>query len=557
MRIFILSLFLIINLLVIQDVKADDADRVSQLISVLKTGDSSSQIHAVEELGGIGMQSRPAIPALVDLLKTEPLEDNALSSEIAATLEKTGIDLPELLAKSIDGQDEVLSSHLCLVLNSGDIDRANKASALLKLRLENSDPAVRRSAVDGISLLGLSDADTIRQIIDIARDRDVRVSYRAISALGLIKPTKQEVVKALSFLTKSSSAAIRYRAIVSLGQIGSEAKSAIPSLASIAQSGSGPIAKKAADSLALIENQNSSPNIAEVTASSFEAAPSRAALDPSFVPGKPLDPVPSIKIPITSEPVAEAVNLASSPNEVEDRDAATKAVINGLNDDSTLVKQEAISKITEAGETASPELISGLEKILKESDPELREASSKALVKLGTPGMAVMVAASGSTDPLVKLKAIKALRTFDRPLTTEALIALRENLKDPDEQIRTQSAISLAMAKSIPGETIPLLIQTLEVNDVSASVSATIALSKFSEEAVKPLVSALNNPNPLVRSRAVTALGLMEEPPDNIADLIGPLVEDENADVRSSATQALSSIRAARVHPEEEEEEEK
>jgi HEAT repeat protein len=528
-------------------------NQVSQLILNLKSKDKSNQIKSVRELGLLGVESQEAIPDLIQTLRSEPLEKTELTSEIISTLEKEGVNLAELLVKSIDNQDEVLSTHLAIHLKDTSGLKTQNSSELVKKRLVAIDPTVRRIAIDAISILRTSDSESARLLIDLARDKDLRVSYRAISALGSLSPTKKEIIRALTLLTKSSSPAIRYRAIVSLGEIGKDAKISLPNLKSIANSGNGPIAKKAEEAVALIEEKEVPQ---DTDTASARAAMSRTQQMPEIETA-----VETVNLPVFSSPDqnAAASNTVDPNQESESSRLAkikivdtsaqdsvnSQTLLAGLNDSSPTIQKEAVTKLTQFPSLQSPELAEALRSKFSDSDPQIRDNASKALIKLGSDGMKEMIRLSNSSDPAVKLRAIKALRNFDRPLTTEAVIQLKENLKDQNETIRSQSAVTLGMSNSVPNETIPLLISSLHGSDLSTAVSATIALSKFNHDAVKPLLTALNSDNPMVRSRAITAFGLMETPPDDIVEILTPLLTDESSDVRASAQQALKSINAS------------
>ena len=93
-----------------------------------------------------------------------------------------------------------------------------------------------------------------------------------------------------------------------------------------------------------------------------------------------------------------------------------------------------------------------------------------------------------------------------------------------------------------PGQTaIPALIKALSdtnpVHDMAAS-----ALARMGPPALSPLIAALNDENPSIRSGAAAALGQMGEAATDAVPALIKALDDTDASVHRSASEALKNI---------------
>lgn len=116
-----------------------------------------------------------------------------------------------------------------------------------------------------------------------------------------------------------------------------------------------------------------------------------------------------------------------------------------------------------------------------------------------------------------------------------------KQLKDSDEKIRSQAALSLGWAGD--GEVILPLIDVL-INDSSPKVRANAAMSLgqlSNEDAIQPLIEALRDTDTFVRGMVIYSLGLLKAK-EALNPLIMILETDPEKEARMAAADSLSQI---------------
>ena len=116
-----------------------------------------------------------------------------------------------------------------------------------------------------------------------------------------------------------------------------------------------------------------------------------------------------------------------------------------------------------------------------------------------------------------------------------------KQLKDSDEKIRSQAALTLGWAGE--GDVINPLIEVLK-NDISPKVRANAAMSLGqlnNENAIQSLISALSDTDAFVRGMIVYSLGLLKAK-EALNSLIMILETDPDKEARMAAADSLSQI---------------
>lgn len=116
-----------------------------------------------------------------------------------------------------------------------------------------------------------------------------------------------------------------------------------------------------------------------------------------------------------------------------------------------------------------------------------------------------------------------------------------KQLKDSDEKIRSQAALTLGWAGE--GDVINPLIEVLK-NDISPKVRANAAMSLGqlnNEKAIQSLISALSDTDAFVRGMIVYSLGLLKAK-EALNSLIMILETDPDKEARMAAADSLSQI---------------
>jgi HEAT repeat protein len=119
-------------------------------------------------------------------------------------------------------------------------------------------------------------------------------------------------------------------------------------------------------------------------------------------------------------------------------------------------------------------------------------------------------------------------------------------LKDDNPSIRLETLETLGMMGASATSAIPSLIPLLQDPDADVRSSAALALSKMGESAkaaIPSLIPLLKDPEDAsVRSSAAGALGNMGESAKAAIPSLIPSLKDEDAEVRSSAAEALKKL---------------
>ncbi|MEG4597347.1 HEAT repeat domain-containing protein [Microcoleus sp. F6_B3] len=196
------------------------------------------------------------------------------------------------------------------------------------------------------------------------------------------------------------------------------------------------------------------------------------------------------------------------------------------------------------GETRSDEAISGLLKLVEDSDSDVRRMAADALGKIGDekaiPGLLKLVEYS---DSYVRRSAADALGKIGDEKAIGELLKLVE---DSDSDVRSRAADALGKIgdeKAIPG-----LVKLVEDSDSDVRSRAADALGKIgNDRAIGGLLKLVEDSDSDVRSCAADALGKIGNE-KAIGGLL-KLVEDSESYVRSCAADSLGKIGDERVIP--------
>lgn len=159
------------------------------------------------------------------------------------------------------------------------------------------------------------------------------------------------------------------------------------------------------------------------------------------------------------------------------------------------------------------EVVPQLMRLLESSDPEIQQATLRALFRIGTPAAAAADQVAGltrSSVPMTKRLAVLALGQIAHQLPEVCVDPVAETLSDPEccrDALRILSYLGQAAAGAL--------------------------------EAVKPL---LTNPDAKVRRDAVKALAKMKPADPQVIELIRAATNDRSKIVREAASKCLKSL---------------
>lgn len=193
--------------------------------------------------------------------------------------------------------------------------------------------------------------------------------------------------------------------------------------------------------------------------------------------------------------------------------------------------------IAEAGE-GSPGALKELISRFGHPDPETAQKAWEAVVAIGEPAAAELIAALASGDRSVSEHAAGALGANR---SREAVEGLKSALER--ENFRRYVAAWALGEIGDPGS-IPALVRALGDEDGETRKYATRALVKFGPEAVTALIEALESDSSNIRRYAVRGLGEIRDP-----RAAGPLLEAEGKVDREVFLWALGRLADPRGYP--------
>lgn len=219
-----------------------------------------------------------------------------------------------------------------------------------------------------------------------------------------------------------------------------------------------------------------------------------------------------------------------------------QTLISLLNEEDPHVKERAISIIERTGDA---KFIPYLQAMINDEDPDVCECVGLALKTLKTKKNRKNNVNQLSKSKIKNNNKKQPINGLGNISSDEALDILIEALSENDPDIRNRAAKALGEINDPIA--VPHLINAL--NDENASVQWRVleALAKIKEPAVLPLIGALSDEDPDIRSGAACALG---EIGDNRA--IMPLVKnlkDENPKSRWKTVLSLIKFGEQSVNP--------
>lgn len=211
--------------------------------------------------------------------------------------------------------------------------------------------------------------------------------------------------------------------------------------------------------------------------------------------------------------------------------------------------QEAIKGL---GSIGNPQAIEPLIDVFRHDwdDTETFTAwqeAATALAAIGEPSLPALLAALSDEDSTVRQEVAEALGKLHDPRAVDPLM---NALQDENTPVRASAVAALAKLGNERAiePLIALLTQDKNTFVRARAVSALGTLGQVDSASVfVPIVSALKDRDPIVRSMAVTALGKLSD--TCIHDLLLELLNNPDGDVRSAAVLTLAHVGDERALP--------
>lgn len=286
--------------------------------------------------------------------------------------------------------------------------------------LKHKDPGTRCRAVRTLEWIGPEAHEAVPALTQALEDRDYHVRGHAAEAIAHIDPTVHDIVPILIRSSRDSSRNLRWRAAWALGRARPVRQEAITALVDLL-----------GDPHYFVQAR---------------AAMSLGEIGPAAAPA-----TPALAAALTRKYSFTRWHVAAALHEIgPGAKQAVPALIRALKDDEPFVRShaaEALGKLAPGDE----EVEGALAELLSDSQWLVRYHAAAALARMGHPNMVMHILLKGAKhrDPQVRIHALATLEASG-PEAKEGIRAIKEALKDEDEQVRKAAAEALEKIQAAP-----------------------------------------------------------------------------------------------------------
>ena len=194
---------------------ADQID-VPRLIEAVETGDKTTRIAALCELGDARHLAREAVPAIARALEDE---DEEVRAEAVWALENLGIHAEGAVPALVR---TLSNERLCDVATDALASIGRPAVRELIQALDDKSPLVRESAVCALARIGPSADQAVPRLIEVVRSDDKQLQTPAVLALARIGAAAKPALPLLHERLQSKDVQYRVEAAKALWEVNRE-----------------------------------------------------------------------------------------------------------------------------------------------------------------------------------------------------------------------------------------------------------------------------------------------------------------------------------------------
>ncbi|QDV50123.1 HEAT repeat domain-containing protein [Gimesia fumaroli] len=511
------GLLLGIYLLTPDFVSAQTPD-INSLIIELDSENEVKQALAAHQLGTLGPVSKPAIPALIRVVK-----EGSVSSRSEAIIALGNIG--PAAAPAIPELTKLLRGH----------------SVILKF-----------NALKALRLIGPASKPAAKNIVPLLDSNNSYIKVAAAWALWSVDPenkdNQSQVIKALLSSLNISINEVRSDAAVALSEIGEPAvKPLLEKLQKEHAADQHSECEKICDVLAQMGSRGETavPTLLKLLNSKDQALVWRAAHALGSINAKPEEVVPALtKLLTSSSPIVRAQAAIAIGDFGADAKSAVPDLIKLLSDSDLNVKLDATTALGEIGPDASA-AVPQISSAMQAGPTALTLTGASALASIGEASVPALNEMLAKDSPL-KLLAIHVLGEIGAA-SKAAIPELLKLTDSPDADIRETAIISLGEMGPAAISVEPELLKILEDSKGKTRNTAVYALSKIGSKKVLPIIKKYaESTNEDERFRLVCAWALLRANPTDPATVKSALpglikvLADENPLLRREAANAIS-----------------
>jgi|GEM_PF-67321 len=202
----------------------------------------------------------------------------------------------------------------------------------------------------------------------------------------------------------------------------------------------------------------------------------------------------------------------------------------------------AANRIGQMG-AAAASAIPALSVALNENNWELSQAVGRALGRIGSASIPVLLKAAGRSQSQQRDSAREALALLEQQ-PTEAAQAIRDSIKDADPAMRRSAVLAL---ERLLGQSGVLDDMLARLNDEdpgvrNAAIFVLGANSKKADVAIPALINSIADRNPIVTRAAISAIGRLGADSKIALHVLSTLAADQNYPQRKSILAALGQM---------------
>ncbi len=428
------------------------------LVKSLEGTENQVRAQAAQALGNIGAEAKPAIPALLKLLRDE--QNDVTSGMLADALAKIGPPAKQdigLLREAIKDPNTKVRAYAAASIGALGPD-AGSLLALLVKAASDKHAEVRQNAVRSLGKMGGNGKDTIVPALTTAlQDSEHEVRVAAAQALENMDALGAIDVALLISMLKQQDSEVRACGARALGKMGPRAKAALPALVEAFKGTDNAVRRAALGALASLGTE------AKTAVPSFTDA-----LGDSDVEVRKQAAVALAKIGPDAKPAADAL-------------------ANVVNDSDKEVRKNAVKALASIGVGTKP-VVSALAQALKGEDKDLRIEVAVALAEIGpaakdaVPNLIACLEDLGRKDKVQRNQIGTGLGKIGKG--KDSITFLINALYSPNPSVRSGACIALGEVGP-PAKKASVLLATLARTDVEQEV-CDAARTAYSKVTAKP-----------------------------------------------------------------------
>jgi HEAT repeat protein len=562
--------------LALSELGPEAASAVSALISALEDGDTQVWFHSVTALARIGSAAKPAIPALLEDLKSGGRRGaNAKWYRSAFALGNMGpTSLPQLTAALTDSHAGVRAG-VAKALGWLAEEAAVALPDLIAL-LQDEEEEVRRNAAESIGKIGPSAIPAIAIALDSPDHNARKAALTAVTTLGV---KAQPLLKNLIKLTKENETPdLQAGALNSLNHLDIESEELSEIVWFLADHTDEEVLHEVANGLLDLPPDLTVSRLVdrldfEDLATQLWAADLLGRMGPKGIPAVPrlIELIDSSRHaahkraftkaiaslgPAATEPLFDHLSELSE-SEIDSTHWIVESLgsygipglqelSRGLSDNNAAIRLASIHAIQHLGADGR-DAVSKVERSLRDSNPRIRSASLVSLMAI-------------SPNPERYAEDVRRLLNDDSPEARQAAAESVPHVGDTDEKTIQRlgvllqddnTAIRLACTQALASigdkaasQSDRLATLLVEKDDMIkiAAVKAIGEIGQASPLAVSQIASLANLEAGALKLAALQSLGQIGSPSSQIANVVRKAVSDPEESVREAALKAFGRV---------------